>query len=65
MKLRFESSMVNDLSMATVLVGVLAMMILPMPMWLLDFMLALNLAISVLLLMVTLFIPDAVSLSTR
>jgi type III secretion protein V len=64
MKLRFESSMVNDLSMATFLVGVLAMMILPMPMWLLDFMLALNLSISVLLLMVTLFIPEAVSLST-
>ncbi len=61
---RFDSTLVNDLTMAGFLVGVIALMILPLPTLLIDSLLAINLSISVLLLMTTLFIPDAVSLST-
>ncbi|SFD77825.1 type III secretion system export apparatus subunit SctV [Paracidovorax konjaci] len=61
---RFDSTLVNDLTMAGFLVGVIALMILPLPTLLIDTLLAINLSISVLLLMTTLFIPDAVSLST-
>jgi type III secretion protein V len=56
--------MVNDISMAGFLVGVIALMILPLPTMLIDALLAINLSVSVLLLMTTLFIPEAVSLST-
>ena len=64
MKPRFDASMVNDISMAGFLVGVIALMILPLPTMLIDALLAINLSVSVLLLMTTLFIPEAVSLST-
>jgi type III secretion protein V len=61
---RFDSTLINDLTMAGFLVGVLALMILPLPTLLIDTLLAINLSISVLLLMTTLFLPDALSLST-
>ncbi len=61
---KFDTTLVNDLTMAAFLVGVIALMILPLPTLLIDALLAINLSISVLLLMTTLFIPDAVSLST-
>ncbi|MGM9491231.1 type III secretion system export apparatus subunit SctV [Ideonella sp. YS5] len=61
---RFDPKLINDLSMAGFLVGVLALMILPLPTLLIDTLLAINLSISVLLLMTTLFIPDAIALST-
>ncbi len=64
MKPRLDASMVNDISMAGFLVGVIALMILPLPTMLIDTLLAINLSVSVLLLMTTLFIPEAVSLST-
>ncbi|WP_235582159.1 type III secretion system export apparatus subunit SctV [Rhizobacter sp. Root1221] len=57
-------SLANDVTMAFFIVGVIALMILPLPTPLIDALLAVNLSISVLLLMTTLFIPDAVSLST-
>lgn len=61
---KFDTTLVNDLTMAAFLVGVIALMILPLPTLLIDALLAINLSISVLLLMTTLFVPDAVSLST-
>lgn len=61
---KLDTTLVNDLTMAAFLVGVIALMILPLPTLLIDALLAINLSISVLLLMTTLFIPDAVSLST-
>ncbi|CAM3428711.1 type III secretion system export apparatus subunit SctV [Paracidovorax anthurii] len=61
---RIDSTLVNDLTMAGFLVGVIALMILPLPTLLIDTLLAINLSISVLLLMTTLFIPDVLSLST-
>ena len=64
MAFRFNPSAANDVSMAGFLVGVIALMILPLPTPLIDALLAVNLSISVLLLMTTLFIPTAISLST-
>jgi type III secretion protein V len=64
MAIRIDPSAANDVTMAGFLVGVLALMILPLPTFLIDALLAVNLCISVLLLMTTLFIPTAVSLST-
>lgn len=64
MKFRMNPSLANDVTMAFFIVGVIALMILPLPTPLIDALLAVNLCVSVLLLMTTLFIPDAVSLST-
>ncbi|WCM87903.1 type III secretion system export apparatus subunit SctV [Acidovorax sp. NCPPB 3576] len=61
---RFDSTLVNDVTMAGFLVGVIALMILPLPTILIDALLAINLTVSILLLMTVLFIPDALSLST-
>ncbi|MDA8445681.1 type III secretion system export apparatus subunit SctV [Paracidovorax valerianellae] len=61
---RFDSTLVNDVTMAGFLVGVIALMILPLPTMLIDALLAINLTVSILLLMTVLFIPDALSLST-
>ena len=61
-----KSFRLNDLggevSIAVLLVAVIALMILPLPTVLIDALLALNITISVLLLMVTLYIPNATSL---
>jgi type III secretion protein V len=54
----------NDIAMALLIVAVIALMVLPLPLWLIDSLLAVNLSVSVLLLMTTLFIPHALSLST-
>jgi type III secretion protein V len=54
----------NDLAMALLIVAIVSLMVLPLPQWALDMLLAVNLSISVLLLMVTLFIPHALSLSS-
>ena len=64
MALRLSPTMGNDLTMATLIVAIVALMILPLPTALIDTLLAINIAASVLLLMTTLFIPNAVSLST-
>ena len=64
MKGKMSPAMANDLAMAGFVVGVIALMILPLPTPLIDALLAINLSLSVLLLMTALFIPSAVSLST-
>jgi type III secretion protein V len=64
MALRISGPLATDLGMAAFVVGVIALMILPLPTLLIDAFLAINLSISVLLLMTALFIPNAVSLST-
>lgn len=53
----------SDLALALVLVIVIAMMILPLPPVAIDYLIALNLTISVALLMIALYIPSAVHLS--
>lgn len=58
------NSMGNDLMMAALVVSIVGLMILPLPFWAIDTLLAVNLAVSVLLLMTALFIPNAIALST-
>jgi len=45
-------------------VGVVAMMIVPLPTWLLDILLAANLSLSVAILLVVLYVPDALAVAT-
>jgi type III secretion protein V len=52
-----------DLALVIVLIGILGMMIAPVPPWLLDILIAINTSVSVALLMVALYIPSAVHLS--
>ncbi len=58
------SSIGNDLMMAALVVSIVGLMILPLPVIAIDTLLAVNLSISVLLLMTSLFIPNAVALSS-
>jgi type III secretion protein V len=44
--------------------GVVAMMIVPLPTWLLDVLLATNLSLSVAILLVVLYVPDALAIAT-
>lgn len=52
-----------DLALIVVLIGILSMMIVPMPAVALDFLIAGNMTVSITLLMVALYIPSAVHLS--
>ncbi|RST56438.1 type III secretion system export apparatus subunit SctV [Variovorax sp. MHTC-1] len=54
----------NDLLLAGLLVVVVALFVLPLPTPLLDFLIACNLAISLVLLIVAMYVPSALSLST-
>jgi len=53
-----------DIIMAVVVVMILSMMILPVPPWLLDVLLAVNLSISMLLLMLSMYVPHILEFST-
>lgn len=53
----------SDLALAVLVIMILAMIILPLNPHVIDYLIALNLAISVALLMVSLYIPSAVNLS--
>lgn len=64
MAIKLPSGMGNDLAMAALVVAIISLMILPLPVWAIDTLLAVNIAVSVLLLMTTLFIPNAIALST-
>ena len=54
----------NDLLLVLLVVAIIALMILPLPPFLLDTLIALNLSISVILLMVALYIDSPLGLST-
>ncbi|WP_209720407.1 FHIPEP family type III secretion protein [Duganella sp. 1411] len=54
----------GEVAIAAVVVAVIALMILPLPTFAIDSLLALNIAISVILLMMTMYIPSAVSFSS-
>lgn len=56
-------SRVSDLVLAALIIGILAMIIIPVSPNIIDYLIATNLAISVCLLMVALYIPNAVQLS--
>src|SRR3954453_16251694 len=53
-----------ELPLAALVVGVVAMMIVPLPTWLLDVLLATNLSLSVAILLVVLYVPDALAIAT-
>ncbi len=64
MAFRLSPTLGNDLGMAGLVVAIVSLMILPLPTDAIDTLLAMNIAVSVLLLMTTLFIPNSVSLSS-
>ena len=53
----------SDIGLALMVVGIIGMMIIPLPTFLLDLLLTLNITISVTLLMVSLYIPGALHIS--
>jgi type III secretion protein V len=61
---RLSPTIFNDLAMASLVVAIVSLMILPLPTAAIDTLLAVNIAASLLLLMTTLFIPNAVALSS-
>jgi type III secretion protein V len=53
-----------ELGLALLVIAVVAMMIVPLPTWLLDLLLAANLSLSVAILLVVLYVPDALRIAT-
>ncbi|MEM5405595.1 type III secretion system export apparatus subunit SctV [Paraburkholderia unamae] len=53
----------GELGIAAMVVAILSLMILPLPPALIDILIAINIAISVTLLMITLYVPNVLSLS--
>ncbi len=53
-----------ELVLASLVISVVAMMIVPLPTWLLDILLATNLSLSVAILLVVLYVPDALAIAT-
>ncbi len=54
----------SDLMLAASVVSMVGMMIIPLPTWLLDILLTVNVSMAVTLLMISLYIPSAIKLST-
>jgi type III secretion protein V len=54
----------NDLILAAVIVCVIFMMILPLPIWLVDALIALNMCVSAILLMVAMYLPSPLAFSS-
>ncbi len=50
-----------DIGLAVLVVSVVSMMIVPLPTWLLDILIATNLSMSVAILLVVLYVPDALA----
>ena len=55
---------IADVGLAVLVVAVVAMMIVPLPTWLLDILLSTNLSMSVAILLVVLYVPDALAIAT-
>ncbi len=53
-----------DIVLAAFVIGIVAMMIVPLPTWLLDILIATNLSLSVAILLVVLYVPDALGIAT-
>ncbi len=54
----------SDLVLAVILVSIIFMMILPLPTWLLDVLIAINMTISAMLLMVAMYLPSPLAFSS-
>ncbi len=55
---------IAELALAALVVSVVAMMIVPLPTWLLDILIATNLSGAVAILLVVLYVPDAIAIAT-
>jgi type III secretion protein V len=64
MKLPGKMEFGGEIAIAALVVAVIALMILPLPTFAIDSLLALNIAVSVTLLMMTMYIPNAVAFSS-
>jgi type III secretion protein V len=53
-----------DIALAVLVILVVALMIVPLPTWTLDILLATNLSVSVAILLVVLYVPDAIGIAT-
>jgi type III secretory pathway component EscV len=53
-----------DAGLAVLVVAVVALMVVPLPTWLLDILLASNLSAAVAILLVVLYVPEAISIAT-
>ena len=53
-----------ELGLALLVISVVAMMIVPLPTWLLDVLIATNLSLAVAILLVVLYVPDALAIAT-
>src|SRR6476660_4477985 len=53
-----------ELGLAMLVISVVAMMIVPLPTWLLDVLLATNLSLAVAILLVVLYVPAALAIAT-
>lgn len=54
----------NDLVLATLIVCIIFMMILPLPTWLIDALIAVNMCLSAILLMVAMYLPNPLAFSS-
>jgi len=54
----------NDIVLAVMLVAIIFMMILPLPTWLVDVLIGVNMSISAILLMVAMYLPSPLSFSS-
>ncbi|MFH1435119.1 MAG: type III secretion system export apparatus subunit SctV [Pseudomonadota bacterium] len=54
----------SDAALAIAVAGVVAMMILPLPTWLLDLLITSNISMAVLLLLVVLYVPEPLAIAT-
>lgn len=54
----------SEIAIAALVIAVIGLMILPLPTPLIDTLLAINISLSVILLMTTMYVPSAISLST-
>jgi type III secretion protein V len=54
----------NDIVLATMLVAIIFMMILPLPTWLVDVLIGVNMTVSAMLLMVAMYLPSALAFSS-
>lgn len=59
-----SATLFSDMFMAGLVVAIISLMILPLPTAAIDTLLAFNISVSILLLMTTLFIPNAIAMST-
>ncbi|MFN7960844.1 MAG: type III secretion system export apparatus subunit SctV [Thermoanaerobaculia bacterium] len=53
-----------DILLAVLVMAIVAIIIVPMPMWLLDLLLAANITLSVTILMISLYVPNALALAS-